>query len=171
MLPFSATFTGALGHAEALYDGSHGNLVGVCTSVGGSPQHAVLFGMTGAGKSEAMRDLLLQTAGYFDYTVIVEEGFSYKKFTEELGGTPIVVHPDAPLTLNYLDTQGLPLTQLHLATAVALLARMVGEPETAEQLALRQAQITPYLHQLYRDIFSDWARRRPAPAEAVRRLP
>ena len=48
-----------------------------------------------------------------------------------------MVHPDAPLTLNYLDTQGLPLTQLHLATAVALLARMVGEPETAEQLALR----------------------------------
>jgi hypothetical protein len=29
LLPFSATFTGALGQAEALYDGSHGNLVGV----------------------------------------------------------------------------------------------------------------------------------------------
>ena len=100
-------------------------------------------------------DLLLQTAGFFDYTVIVEEGFSYKKFTESLGETPIVVHPDAPLTLNYLDTQGLPLTQLHLATAVALLARMVGEPETAEQLALRQAQLTQYLHQLYRDTFAD----------------
>ena len=170
MLPFSATFTGALAEAEALYDGSHGNLVGVRTSVGGSPQHAVLFGMTGAGKSEVMRDLLLQTAGYFDYTVIVEEGFSYKKFTEELGGTPIVVHPDAPLTLNYLDTQGLPLTQLHLATAVALLARMVGAPETAEQLALRQAQLTQYLHQLYRDTFTDWARRRPEQAGEVRRL-
>ena len=170
MLPFSSTFTGALAEAEALYDGSHGNLVGVSTSVGGSPQHAVLLGMTGAGKSEAMRDLLLQTAGYFDYTVIVEEGFSYKKFTEELGGTPIVVHPDAPLTLNYLDTQGLPLTQLHVATAVVLLARMVGEPETAEQLALRQAQLTQYLHQLYRDTFTDWARRRPEQAEAVRRL-
>jgi len=170
LLPFSATFTGALSEAEAIYDGSHGNLVGVTTSVSGSPQHAVLLGMTGAGKSEAMRDLLLQTAGYFDYTVIVEEGFSYKKFTEELGGTPIVLHPDAPLTLNYLDTQGLPLTQLHLATAVALLARMVGEPETAEQLALRQAQLTQYLHQLYRDTFADWARRLPQEAESVRRL-
>ena len=170
LLPFSATFTGTLETAEALYDGSHGNLVGVSTQTGGSPQHAVLFGMTGAGKSAFTDDLLLQTAGFFDYTVIVEEGFSYKKFTESLGETPIVVHPDALLTLNYLDTQGLPLTQLHLATAVALLARMVGEPETAEQLALRQAQLTQYLHQLYRDTFADWARRRPQQAEEVRRL-
>jgi hypothetical protein len=170
LLPFSATFTGALEQAEALYDGSHGNLVGVSTQANGSPQHAVLFGMTGAGKSAFTDDLLLQTAGFFDYTVIVEEGFSYKQFTESLGETPIVVHPDAPLTLNYLDTQGLPLTQLHLATAVALLARMVGTPETAEQLALRQAQLTQYLHQLYRDTFADWARRQPRQVEEVRRL-
>jgi hypothetical protein len=170
LLPFSATFTGAIDQPEALYDGGHGNLVGVSSQAGGSPQHAVLFGMTGAGKSAFMGDLLLQTAGFFDYTVIVEEGFSYKKFTESLGETPIVVHPDAPLTLNYLDTQGLPLTQLHLATAVALLARMVGEPETPEKLALRQAQLTQYLHQLYRDTFADWAKRRPQQAEDVCRL-
>ena len=170
LLPFSATFTGTIDQPEALYDGGHGNLVGVSSQAGGSPQHAVLFGMTGAGKSAFMGDLLLQTAGFFDYTVIVEEGFSYKKFTESLGETPIVVHPDAPLTLNYLDTQGLPLTQLHLATAVALLARMVGEPETPEKLALRQAQLTQYLHQLYRDTFADWAKRRPQQAEKVCRL-
>lgn len=170
LLPLSATFTGALEHAEALYDGSHRNLVGVSTQTGGSPQHAVLLGMTGAGKSEAMRDLLLQTAAHFDYTVIVEEGFSYKRFTEELGETPIVVHPDAPLTLNYLDTQALPLTQLHIASAVALLSRMVGEPENAERLALRQAQLTQYLHQLYRDAFTDWTRRHPDQAGDARRL-
>jgi type IV secretory pathway VirB4 component len=170
LLPFSATFTGALGGAEAIYDGSQGNLVGVTTEVGGSPQHAVLTGMTGAGKSAFADDLLLQTAAHFDYTVIIEEGFSYKKFTESLGETPIVVHPDAALTLNYLDTQRLPLTQLQLATSVALLARMVGRPETAEQLAVRQAQLTQYLQQLYRDTFMDWERRRPAEAEEVRRV-
>ncbi len=169
LLPFSATFTGSLANAEALYDGSNRNLVGVSTQAGGSPQHAALIGMTGAGKSAFMDDLLLQTAAHFDYTVIVEEGFSYKQFTESLGETPIVIHPDSPLTLNYLDTVGLPLTQLHLATAVALLARMVGVPEGAEQLALRQAQLTQYLHQLYRDTFADWARRRPQSAEAARR--
>lgn len=170
LLPFSATFTGALAGAEALYDGSQRNLVGVSTQAGGSPQHAVLLGMTGAGKSEAMRDLLLQTAAHFDYTVIVEEGFSHKRFTEELGETPIVVHPDTALTLNYLDTQGLPLTQLHLASAVALLSRMVGEPESGEKLALRQAQLTQYLHQLYRDAFTDWGRRHPAAAGEARRM-
>ena len=170
LLPFSATFTGALENAEALYDGSHRNLVGVSTQAGGSPQHAVVAGMTGAGKSQALHDLLIQTAAFFDYTVIVEEGLSYKKFTEELGEAPILVHPDAPLTLNYLDTRGLPLTQLHVASAVALLARMIGEPETAELLALRQAQLTQYVHQLYRDAFTDWARRHPQRAEDVRRL-
>ncbi len=170
LLPFSATFTGALAQAEAIYDGSHGNLVGVSTFTGGSPQHAVLLGMTGAGKSAAMHDLLLQTAAFFDYTVIIEEGFSYKPFTAALGETAIVVHPDSPLTLNYLDTQGLPLTQLHLASAVALLSRMIGEPENAEQLALRQAQLTEYVQQLYRDAFTDWSRKHPEKAEEMRRL-
>ncbi len=170
MLPISATFAGALAEAEALYDGSHGNLVGVSTQTGGSPQHAVLFGMTGAGKSAFVEDLLWQTAADFDYTLIAEEGFSYKRFTESLGETPIIVHPDAALTLNYLDTQRLPLSQLHLATAVALLARMVGQPANAEQLALRQAQLTQYLHQLYRDTYVDWSRRRPEEAERVRRM-
>ena len=170
LLPFSATFTGALDGAEAIYDGSHGNLVGISAAVNGSPQHAVLLGMTGAGKSAFMEDLLFQTAAFFDYTNIIEEGFSYKRFTEKMGETPIVVHPDSPLTLNYLDTQGLPLTQLHLASAVALLSRMVGEAESAEAQALRAAQLTQYLHQLYRDAFTDWSRRKPAEAEAQRRF-
>lgn len=170
VLPFSATFTGNLSEAEALYDGSHGNLVGVSTQAGGSPQHALLFGITGAGKSAFVEDLLWQTAGEFEYTLIAEEGLSYKRYTESLGETPIIVHPDSPLTLNYLDTQGLPLSQLHLATAVALLARMVGQPENPEVLALRQAQLTQYLHQLYRDSYVDWARRKPDEAAKVRRL-
>lgn len=170
LLPFSATFTGHLATAEALYDGSQGNLVGVNTFAGGSPQHAVLLGMTGAGKSEALRDLFLQTAGSFAYTVIVEEGLSHKQFTEELGETPIVIHPDAPLTLNYLDTRGLPLTQLQLASAVALLSRMIGEPDDAEKLALRQAQLAQYLHQLYQDTFADWVRRFPERAREAERF-
>lgn len=170
MLPFSATFTGELADAEALYDGSHRNLVGLRTNAGGSPQHAVVFGMTGSGKSEFVFDLLMQTAAHFRYSVIIEEGLSHKKFTEAMGETPIVVHPDAPLTINYLDTQGLPLTQLHLASAVALLSRMVGLPLSAEHLAVRQAQLTQYLHQLYQDAFNDWSRTQPAKAEECRRL-
>ena len=62
VLPFSATFTGHLAHAEALYDGATRNLVGVATFIGSdgneTPQHAVLLGMSGAGKSVTVCDLL-----------------------------------------------------------------------------------------------------------------
>ncbi len=170
LLPFSATFTGALGEAEAIYDGSHRNLVGVSSQVRGSPQHAVLLGMTGAGKSAAMHDLLLQTGALFGYTVIIEEGLSYRAFTEAMGAKPIIIHPDAGLTINYLDTQGLPLSQLHLATAVALVTRMSGVPNSDEELALRSAQLTEYLLQLYQDAYADWSKRHPEQANEACRL-
>lgn len=170
LLPFSATFTGDLEQAEAVYDGAHLNLVGVSTQTGGSPQHALVCGMTGSGKSEFLSDLLFQTAGVFDYTLIVDIGGSHRKFAVALGETPIVIHPDANLTLNYLDTQRLPLTQLQLTTTIALLARMVGAPDSPEALALRQAQLTAYVHQLYRDTFADWARNRPQQEAEIRRL-
>ncbi len=61
MLPFSSTFTGHLKGAEALYDGSNRNLIGVRNFLSGTPQLAVLLGMTRAGKSAFMADLLSQT--------------------------------------------------------------------------------------------------------------
>ncbi|MCB1469111.1 MAG: hypothetical protein KDK08_18655, partial [Rhizobiaceae bacterium] len=55
LLPVSATPTGDLSDAEAIYDGANGNLVGVKTFAGSpgseSPQHGIMFGMSGAGKS------------------------------------------------------------------------------------------------------------------------
>jgi hypothetical protein len=161
MLPFSSTFTGHLKDAEAIYDGTNGNLVGVKTFVGGSPQHSVLIGMTGAGKSYHMDDLLAQTQLYYHYNVIIEEGLSYKKFTESLGEKPILIHPDGQLTINYLDTQGLPLNQLHIATAVALVSKMIGESADPEKQQLRQAQIGQYVNQLYTDTFHEWAGKHP----------
>ena len=65
MLPVTSTFTGHLKTAEAIYDGPNNNLVGVETFSGSkdnqSPQHAVLLGMSGAGKSVTVCDLLSQT--------------------------------------------------------------------------------------------------------------
>jgi hypothetical protein len=161
MLPFSSTFTAHLKDAEAIYDGTNGNLVGVQTFVGGSPQHSVLIGMTGAGKSYHMDDLLSQTQLYYHYNVIIEEGLSYKKFTESLGEKPILIHPDGQLTINYLDTQALPLNQLHIATAVALVSKMIGESNDPEKQQLRQAQIGQYVNQLYTDTFHEWASKNP----------
>jgi hypothetical protein len=163
MLPISATFTGNLNGAEALYDGGADNLVGLRTFIGGTPQHAVLLGMSGAGKSVTMCDLLSQTELYYDYTVLIEEGLSYGIYTRtvEPGAEPIILQPDGTHTLNYLDTTGLPLTPLHLSTATALVARMAGLPSDEDRQRLQQAQISRYLNQLYEDAFSDWMQRHP----------
>jgi type IV secretion system protein TrbE len=166
MLPVTSTFTGHLAGAEAIYDGPQDNLVGVETFSGSpdnkSPQHAVLLGMSGAGKSVTVCDLLAQTEGYFGYTVIIEEGLSYGIYTAtvEEGARPIIIHPDGDLTINYLDTKGLPLTPDHLSAATALVARMIGTSAQEDKQMLRQAQIAKYLNLLYEDSFQDWCKRR-----------
>jgi len=166
MLPVTSTFTGHLKTAEAIYDGPNNNLIGVETFSGSkdnqSPQHAVLLGMSGAGKSVSVCDLLSQTEGYFAYTVIIEEGLSYGIYTQtvEEGARPIIIHPDGDLTINYLDTKGLPLTPDHLSAATALVARMIGTSSQEDKQMLRQAQIAKYLNLLYEDSFQDWQKKR-----------
>ncbi len=166
MLPFCATFTGHLETAEAIYEGSASNLVGIKTFSGQasnvSPQHAVLLGMSGAGKSVTVCDLLSQTEGYFAYTVIIEEGLSYGIYTQTVDpdAKPIIIQPDGNMTINYLDTKGLPLTPDHLASATALVARMVGLSQHEDKQMLRQAQIAKYINLLYEDVFQDWSSKR-----------
>lgn len=156
ILPFSSTFTGHLDGAEALYDGSNRNLIGVRNFISGTPQLAVLLGMTRAGKSAFMADLLSQTDPYYDFTLIVEEGLSYGIWSEAQGTSPIVIQPDGDLCLNYLDTQGAPLTNLQITTAAALVAKMAGNPADEDRRNLRLAQITQYIEQLYADRFEEW---------------
>jgi hypothetical protein len=166
MLPVTSTFTGHLATAEAIFDGPANNLVGIETFSGSkdnqSPQHAVLLGMSGAGKSVTVCDLLSQTEGYFAYTVIIEEGLSYGIYTQtvEPGARPIIIHPDGDLTINYLDTKGLPLTPDHLSAATALVARMIGTSSQEDKQMLRQAQIAKYLNLIYEDSFQDWQKKR-----------
>jgi type IV secretion system protein TrbE len=172
MLPFSATFTGHLAEAEAIYDGAQGNLVGLRTFIGtpATPQHAVLLGATGAGKSVTMCDLLEQTTAYYHYTMIVEEGLSYGPFTQAMGERPILIHPDGDLTINYFDTGKLPLSHLHLASAVALVSRMIGEAADAEAQQIRQAMLGQYIGQLYQDAFDDWSKKHHDRMPEIERL-
>ncbi len=164
MLPFSATFTGHLEDAEALYDGPADNLVGIKTYAGESgnltPQHAVLLGMSGTGKSVTVCDLLSQTEAYFAYTVIIEEGLSYGIYTQTVEPTakPIIIQPDGNITINYLDTNGLPLTPDHLSASTALVARMVGLSQHEDKQMLRQALIAKYINLLYEDTFQEWTK-------------
>jgi type IV secretion system protein TrbE len=165
VLPFSATFTGHLDQAEAIYEGTQRNLVGITTFSGSqgneTPQHAVLLGMSGAGKSVTVCDLLSQTEAFYDYTVIIEEGLSYEIYTRTVEPTarPIIIQPDGDLTINYLDTHGLPLTAEHLASAMALVAKIAGVSLDEDKQLAREAQIAKYLMLLYGDIFEEWSRR------------
>jgi type IV secretion system protein TrbE len=165
VLPFSATFTGHLDQAEAIYEGTQRNLVGITTFSGSqgneTPQHAVLLGMSGAGKSVTVCDLLSQTEAFYDYTVIIEEGLSYEIYTRtvEPQARPIIIQPDGDLTINYLDTHGLPLTAEHLASAMALVAKIAGVSIDEDKQLAREAQIAKYLMLLYGDIFEEWSRR------------
>ncbi|MDC3255106.1 hypothetical protein OAV21_01755 [bacterium] len=167
LLPVSATPTGDLENAEALYDGANRNLIGVRTFMGegnsATPQHGVVFGMSGAGKSVNMIDLLTQTGPYYDYTVLVEEGLSYQGYTRtiEENAEPIIIQPNGTLTFNYLDTGSLPLTPLQLANATAMGQLMAGAQQDADKNRLRAAHLSSAIRQLYRDFYEDWARKHP----------
>lgn len=163
MLPFNSTFIGHLESAEAIYEGGAHNLIGIKTFSGEagnlSPQHAVLIGMSGTGKSVTICDLLTQTEGYFAYTVIIEEGLSYGIYTQTVdpNAKPIIIQPDGNLTINYLDTKGLPLTPDHLSAATALAARMAGISQHEDKQMMRQALIAKFINLLYEDVYSDWS--------------
>ncbi len=167
LLPVSATPTGDLADAEALYDGANRNLVGVKTFAGRpgaeAPQHGVMFGMSGAGKSVNMIDLLTQTEPYYDYTVIVEEGLSYGLYSQTVDDEtkPIIIQPNGTLTFNYLDTGGLPLSPLQISNATALCQLMAGVCQDEDRNRLRAAQLSGAIRQLYRDAYDDWKRRHP----------
>jgi type IV secretion system protein TrbE len=157
LLPWSATFTGHLDEAEAIYNGARGNLVGIKTRLGGTPQHGVLFGMTGAGKSVIVADLLAQIGHRFGFRLIVEEGLSHGVLTQAQGCEPIVVNPNGRLTINYLDTTQIPLSPMHLAFSAGLCMLFCGnEGLESERRALRHAMIVENLQQLYTDVFNDW---------------
>ena len=160
MLPMSSTFTGFLQNADAIYDGSNGNLVGVSLfDEGGQPQHSVLFGMSGAGKSQFMIDLLFQTAAKVNYTVIIEEGRDYLNFTRAMGDEPITVEPDSDLVINPFDTLKLPLTRTQISMISVLLSRMAGESSDNERQQLRMAQLGQYVNRLYETAWEDWSRK------------
>ena len=169
MIPWSATFTGHLEGAEAIYNGARGNLVGIKTRLGNTPQHGVLFGMTGAGKSVIVADLLAQIGHRFGFRLIVEEGLSHAVLTQTQGCEPIIVNPNGNLTINYLDTCEAPLSPMHLAFSAGLCMLFCGNDGLdGERKAIRHAMIVENLQQLYTDVFHDWIVANEQAAEELR---
>jgi hypothetical protein len=162
LLPWSATFTGRLDQAEALYDSPKGGLVGLSTQVGQVPQHMLVFGLVGAGKSIWLSDLWAQIAHLFGYILVVEEGLSHGTTVQTAGVEPIILTAGGSVTINYLDTCGLPLTSEHLGGAVALCLQMLREnlgPNVDQaRVSVLQACLSAHINLLYDAAWSEWAR-------------
>lgn len=165
LLPISSTPTGDLEEAEALYDGPRGALMGCVTFVGKKgaqrPEHGIMFGASGAGKSVFTIDFLTQTAPYYDFTAIVEEGLSYNLFTRLYGCTPIIVQPNGGLTFNYFDTRGLPLSADQLGGATAVAHLMAGPPKDLDKDRIRQALLSKQVERIYMDQYESWGMKNP----------
>jgi hypothetical protein len=163
LLPWSATFTGRLENAEALYDSPKGGLVGLATQVGGVAQNMLVFGVVRTGKSVLFTDLWAQIAHLFNYKLVVEEGLSHGTTVQTAGGRPIIITPGGTTTINCLDTCGLPLTPEHIGAAVALCLQMlrenVGPNVDQAQLSAVQAILMAHINLLYDSAWEEWARK------------
>jgi len=157
LLPLSSSFNGDLDGAHALYEGDNGNLVGVQLFQNGVTQNAICTGATRAGKSSLLVDLLSQVEAYFKYLFILDDGNSYGAFTYVMGHKPIIFSNNAQMTLNYLDTHGLPLTNSHVNFASVFANQMCGETPDPERRAIRLAQISYYINRVYTDYYKGWA--------------
>ena len=161
ILPFSSTPIGYLDDAEFVFEGANGNLVGGRTFVGEgnslTPQNAVVLGTVGSGKTVLTISILSQTECYWVFAMIVEEGGAYNVYAKTVDPTAesIVIQANGRLTMNYLDTRGLPLSGLHLSAAAALPMLMVGQSSDEDKNKLRQALLVNAINRLYDD-FARW---------------
>jgi type IV secretory pathway VirB4 component len=154
LIPFSSTYTGNLHNAEAIYNGADGNLIGVKQFAGAfdedsDPQHCIVFGKTGSGKSVLTCDLMLQTQGFYKYTCIIDYGLSYQALAAVLGHKPIRLSPSSGITINYFDTNQLPLTGEHLSLVATVLRVMCNELAS-------EGMIMRYLQAFYQTYAADW---------------
>jgi len=161
MVPLSSSYSGHMEDGEAIYDGNYGNLAGIRTFANDVPQHSVMIGTTRVGKSSQVIDYMSQTDCFFDFRGIIEEGLSYGTLVKLLDGETIILHPDGEHTINYLDTQGLPLTRTHIAAAAGLLQVMTGKTADSELNTQRKAMLSEYLEQLFNDNWNDYRSRNP----------
>lgn len=157
ILPFSSTPVGYLEDAEFLFEGANGNLVGGRTFVGEgdslTPQNAVVLGTVGSGKTVLTISILSQTEIDRVFLMIVEEGCAYNTYVKTVDPTAesIVIQANGKLTMNYLDTRGLPLSGLHLSAAAALPSLMVGQSRDEDKNRLRHALLVNAINRLYDD--------------------
>ena len=172
LLPLTASFTGYLNEAEAFFESEHGGLVAVRTSSGGQPQHLLISGGSGAGKSMWKGDLISQIAIFFGSIVFLDFGGSHETVARALDPEcrSVVLHPNSPVTINYVGTSGAPLTNEHLSDVATLGCIMCGATATERENRLRRVAISEAVTQLYTSRFNQLERAQPERALEMARL-
>ncbi|MBK7999674.1 MAG: hypothetical protein IPK15_13395 [Verrucomicrobia bacterium] len=163
LLPLTGSFLGHLDAADAIYPGTHGNLVGL-KSFAREGSHAtgvntILLGATGTGKSLLVQNLLQQSEPGVVCTVIIEEGLSHAEYTRSFGVEPITFRLDGDQTINLFDTRGGSMTSFKRASITAAVARMVGLPADEDKARQRQAVIAKHVARLCHEHAEDWWQR------------
>ena len=157
LLPLSSTFSGHLHEAQALYDSPGRGLVGVrLVTASGTPQHSIVVGVNGSGKSAFMMDLMSQTDGDWSYRFYQEEGLAFVTQAALSGMQSLVLRESGESTLNPFDTHGLPLTSATAGRVVRTCMRLVGESRDGDRNRRREGLIGEYVRVLLEDCAQDW---------------
>ena len=160
LMPISATFTGHLGEAQALYDSPSGGLVGVrLLASDGTPQHSMVVGVNGSGKSAFLIDLMSQSQCYWGYRFFQEEGLAFSTLARLSGMESLVLRESGERTLNPFDTLGLPLTGMNVAGVVRTCMKLIGHSRDEDRNKRRESLIAGYVFSHFMDAAEDWKNR------------
>ncbi len=156
LVPISSTFTGHLDDAQALYDSPGRSIVGIrLVTPNGTPQHSVVVGVNGSGKSALLMDLMTQSDCDWAYRFYQEEGMAFVTQAQLCGMRSLVLRESGDVTLNPFDTLGLPLTSATLARVVRTCMKLVGLSRDEDRNRRREGLIGEYVRCHFEDCAED----------------
>ncbi len=157
LLPISSTFSGHLEEAQALYDSPGRSVVGVrLVTPSGTPQHSIVVGVNGSGKSALLMDLMSQSDCDWQYRFYQEEGMAFVTQAQLCGMRSLVLRESGECTLNPFDTHGLPLTSSTVARVVRTCMKLVGLSRDEDRNRRREGLIGEYVRSHFEDCAEDW---------------
>lgn len=155
LMPLSSTFTGHLADAQALLDSPTGGLVGIRLLAQGTPQHTTVTGVTGAGKTVMMLEILSQLEGQVDYLFLQEEGMAFAPYAQIRGIPSVVLRDSSEYTINPFDTFKQPLSPGNPALVAKLGMKIIGMDSDGSKNRRRENLVAEYASMLYRDLAED----------------
>ena len=169
LLPLNSGDDESLRNAEAIYQTSQGGFFGlsIFTDQKGEPyvRHGLITGKTGFGKSASTIHFLTQLQPHTDHMFIVEDGGSYLGYVSTFGiNGSLILDKNGNSTLNYLSTNGLPLTHQHLSDT-AIFARLMIDKDESQRFST--TKLRDMLHRFYVDYAEKWTSKNKETAKKI----